>query len=317
MGHVVMGRRLRHNRDVTRLPAVVCIVALLASWGCEKHKADSVRLYNEGMKAFSQGDYRQAHKWFTDAISAHPENAEAYYGLGLVKIKLHRLEQAREHLIVATRLKPELIEGAYQLGWIALERKKVAEAKENLLRVIQKEPDHAPAHYLLGLAYERGGELEKANDAFRKAVTLDPEQMEAFVALERLYLRVGAEAEAKAVIEEGLRVARLSNRNTAAEQSVLLNDLGLLQMETGEYPAAIQALLKAIELDNSRVDAVFNLGCAYASHGQYELAHRYFNQYIGIADRNSDSAMLAREAARHLEERMREKTPPPHGKSGT
>jgi len=284
------------------------LMAAVLLTGCSKAKSDSVRLSNQGMKALSSGNKRLAHARFADAIDIYPENANAHYGLGLALIEFGHMNKAAKHLAEATRLKPELVEGYYQQGWIAFEQAKFSVAETALRRVLERDSNHGPAHYLLGRIHEKNNALKDANEAYRKAVKLEPSNSNIFLVLARLYLRVAAEKEAVAVLDEGIRLNADSLPKPSAGMSLLYNERGIIQMQRGQYKEAIGAFRKAIRWDADRVEVAFNIACAYANYGDIEMAYKYFNQYVDIGPRNDETVKLARSVARHLYQRIQAKS---------
>ena len=284
---------------------VVLLVALaLALSACDREKSDSIRLSNQGTRALKAGDHKQAFAWFRDAAGLDPDNASARYGMGLVEIELGDLDKARDHFKIAASLKPELVEATYQLGWIAIQQQKLDEADAALRRVVELQPEHAAAYFLMGSLREKKGQLKEADEAWRRAVALDPYRPETFLALARLYLRVGAEKESVLVLREAIRVITPDKIETPTGLALLQNELGTMLLQTGQYGEAIDALLAGLRLDGTRFEIAFNLGCAYASKGDPEKALDYFRRYLDLARGDDETVTIARDVAKHLEERL-------------
>jgi Flp pilus assembly protein TadD len=276
---------------------------LLVTTGCDKARSDSVRLTNQGMKALSSGDLREARIRFQEAVEIFPENAKAHYGLGLMLYDSGENERAKKHLKEATKLDSQLTEAFYQLGSLAVDEERTEEAEQELRRALDLDPEHSAALYLVGKIHDQRGELKQADRNYRQSVTLNPLSPQGFLALARLYQRVGAESEAEAVLREGLRVCSTSTVDSVENLSLLFNELGVMLQAKGQYGQAIELLLKAIRLPKAQPQIVFNLGWAYASKGESALALKYFNQFIQLSD-DGASVQVARDVARHLAQRL-------------
>ena len=287
--------------------AAVCIAlaAFVILPGCDKAHSDSVRETNKGMRALAQNQTKVAREHFTQAVDIYPENAKAHYGLGVVLMESGELVQARRHLREATKLSPDLTEAFFQLGAIAMKEEKLDTAETVLRRTLEQEPDHDAAQLLMGRIHERKGELKEAEVAFRKSITLNPLLPESFLRLARLYLRVSAESEAELVLREGIRLNPVESLQNTANLSLLHNELGIMRQAEGKYGEAADEMLKAVRMPGAAPEVAFNLGWAYASQGETELALRYFNQYIGLADANDPSVRVAIDVAKHLAEQLR------------
>jgi tetratricopeptide (TPR) repeat protein len=286
--------------------------------GCNKAKSDSVRLTNQGMNALGASDPRGALGYFQQAVDTFPDNATAHYGAGLSLRELEQEDRAHRHLQEAVRLDPELAEAHYQLAELAVRRSITAEgegdrdlaqesiqdAEQSLRRVLELDGSHSASYAHMGWVHEQKGALKDAEIAYRRAVTLDPYQPKVFLDLSRLYTRVQATDEAMAVLQEGLRHNTAARVRSLPALSLLHNELGAMLQDRGQYGQAIDELRKA--LPGASPAVVFNLGWAYASMGDPELANRFFNQYVGLVSPDEPTAAVARDVSRHLRKRLEE-----------
>ncbi|MFT7621045.1 MAG: Flp pilus assembly protein TadD [Myxococcota bacterium] len=283
---------------------LVCLLWVAAP-GCDKAQSDSIRLSNQGMKALGASQIRTAKLRFTEAITVNADNANAHYGLGVCYLELSQPERAAQHLAEAVRLKPALTEANFHLGSIAFQSKHLDEAETKLRLVLENEAEHSAAHDLMGRIHEQRGELKEAEVAFRRAIQLDAYQPTTFLSLARLYLRVEAEDAAEAVLREGLRHNTINTTRSSAELSLLHNELGIMLQQAGNYATAVDELLQAVRLPGARPEVVFNLGWAYASRGDAEMALKYFNQYVALVDNHDPMATVALDVTRHLSHRIK------------
>lgn len=71
------------------------------------------------------------------------------------------------------------------------------------------------------------------------------------------------------------------NRNNPA---LRLNNLGVRQLQNGNFPAAFRSLMDAIDLDKTLALAYNNLGLMYLEIGDLDQAIEHFDQAIGIQE---------------------------------
>ena len=104
---------------------------------------------------------------------------------------------------------------------------------------VEADPTSAEAHYALALAYEAAGDLEAAEAEYKKMGLLAPDSL-LEVSLARLYLRQGRLAEAEQ------QAHRAVEKNRWVPQPHLA--LGAVAMRKKDYPTAIAAFSKAVEV---------------------------------------------------------------------
>ena len=89
-----------------RLFPLALVLAASLSGGCERKpppappSAESIKLraqalIDSGSAAYRGGDYAAAAKRYASAVVVNPEDAAAYYGLGMALAKLGRDDEAR------------------------------------------------------------------------------------------------------------------------------------------------------------------------------------------------------------------------------
>lgn len=134
---------------------------------------------------------------------------------------------------------------------------------------VAADPDSAEAHYVLALAYEAGGDLEAAETEYKKMGLLAPESL-LEVSLARLYLRQGRLAEAEQ------QARRAVEKNRWVPQPHL--SLGAVAMRKKDYPAAIAAFSKAVDVDPRDWNARLSLADAYRQAGRWDEALAQYSQ---------------------------------------
>jgi tetratricopeptide (TPR) repeat protein len=88
--------------------------------------------------------------------------------LGLVLMRLDRLDEAETLLRESAREDPRFAPASYQLGVVLEKRGREAEAVAALSEAARLDPRYAEPHYVLARLYRRAGETEKADRALER-----------------------------------------------------------------------------------------------------------------------------------------------------
>ena len=114
------------------------------------------------------------------------------------------------------------------------------------------------------------------------------------------YLQLGDLSESRRLLGEALQ---LSPRD-----AVIHNYLGLLESREGKRQLAQQYFERAVALDSSFVDALYNAGVVAASLGEADLSVRRFKEALTLGDsvRVHEALAAVLERAGRLEEAKQE-----------
>jgi Tfp pilus assembly protein PilF len=164
---------------------LVALAAILAACGARISEEDlrrSDRFYQAAYVSwFEEHDNLAAIRHLTRAVDANPENDDAHYLLGTIRLGRGELDEAELHLREAARLRgadrpAARAEVLNSLGVLLLQRKRPQEAvvflEEAAGEVLNREPWLAMGN--LGWAYIELGELDKAVETLRRALFDQP-----------------------------------------------------------------------------------------------------------------------------------------------
>ena len=129
--------------------------------------SDAVVLFERGMAAFHEHDFRAAANEFQAIGSNHPAEPELR-------------ERAQVYLVVCQRhmarpASPETLQELLYAATVALNRGGFEEAERLLARVTREKPEHDHAHFMLALARTGRGAWLDALSALDRAIALNPE----------------------------------------------------------------------------------------------------------------------------------------------
>jgi tetratricopeptide (TPR) repeat protein len=199
------------------------------------------------------GDIREAIAQAQDVISRDPNNLEARRLLG--RIYLRSI-------------------GDLQGGSQSDTENILHLALEQYEQIVHLDPRSIEDHLLLGRLYRLNNETSKAEEEFRTAVKLQPSSEDAVTTLALLYNEEGDPGRALEILQS-VPVAERSPR----VESVL----GYTYEQKKDYPKAIEAYRKAVDLDADNLDAVRGLAQNLLNDNQTEAALQQFKT-IAAAD---------------------------------
>jgi tetratricopeptide (TPR) repeat protein len=255
---------------------VLLAAALAVSAGCANRDLNaSIERMNEGIDAYSHGEYTSAEKKFGEATSLAAENHMAWYNLGQSREKLDKFKEAAEAYAEAVKYNAKDAMYQYRLGKAEWENKNLSIAQSHLEEAVKLEPRLYKAHYYLGLAYEAGDDPKKAADEWTKAASLNPYFGKSFISLGKLYIRWDKLAEAVSVLDQG----RL-NVKDPQELSDVFYHLGLAYERQGNWDKAAEAYSSAIEKRGDNLDARRQRGFVYAAKGDKENAKKDLDAFV-------------------------------------
>ncbi|MBD2845135.1 tetratricopeptide repeat protein [Paenibacillus sp. IB182496] len=135
------------------------------------------------------GDYEQAIRWFEQAITAQPDNAEVHYKCSITCARSGKWDKALQHAQEALRLRGSKDDGDYAFHVRMIEAKLLAAqavsgltgadpqlewAKELLQRAIGLDPLYTEAYMLLGEVHAELGQYALAKQQMQDVLELDP-----------------------------------------------------------------------------------------------------------------------------------------------
>ncbi|MXX74519.1 MAG: tetratricopeptide repeat protein [Holophagales bacterium] len=162
-----------------------------------------------------RGDREGAIEHFGVAVRLDPENAQAHSDLGVLLAELGRNDRALEHLGRAVELDPGNGEARLGLGAVLAKTGNFEEAVVELLAALGQVPESRRTprlHFGLAEALVRTGRLAEALPHYSRVRELDPAQSLAWLREATVLMGLGRFADARATLEERLRVDSTDGR---------------------------------------------------------------------------------------------------------
>jgi tetratricopeptide (TPR) repeat protein len=268
-------------------------------------------LINLGLACFKGGRTGAAIKPLAEAVSIQPDNFQARTLLAMSYYRVKQFAPAATEFEWLVARQPDNATLQYLLAesylWSGQNRKLLSYFQE----VLRRSPNSATVHMLLGEADDGLDRRQEAIKEFKAAATLDPKRLDvnfglgylywkdrqydqAAVAFEReiraggdvakadaylgdIALREGKRRQARALIQQGLRLFPAIR--------IAHYDLGILDAEDKDYVHAEAELKSAIGLDPSQADAHYRLAQVYRRAGEPELAAEQLREVAEIHQR--------------------------------
>jgi tetratricopeptide (TPR) repeat protein len=188
--------------------------------------------------AEASGEIRYALESMEIALELWSEEPRWHAQAARLAEMMGMMDDAVTHWEKALELSGEDLSLAYDLGTAYLANGESTKAIQMLQVVCEKRPDRLEAWTSLSEAYMQANLLEDALECVRKASNLDGEDTRPLIQAGKVYLAMGAPAEA-------LEMARQARERTAQpEQAILLQSKSLAALEDDK--AAIRVLEEAL-----------------------------------------------------------------------
>ncbi len=231
--------------------------------------------------AEAAGDNVEMLKCAKALAARYPEDAIAYYCLGVAYGRLKFTEDAITAFREAIKLKPDLAQAWYNLGVGYGDTGRTDDAIAAYKQAIKLKSDDAEAWYNLGVVYGDTGRTDDAIAAYKQAIKLKPDYAEAWHNLGDAYRKSGRTDDAIAADKQAIKLK--------PDYARAWNGLGVAYDEAGLTDDAIEALKQAIKLEPSYAKAWYNLGVVYGKSGRADDAIAAFQQAIKLKPDYADA----------------------------
>lgn len=238
---------------------------------------------HEAGDLFARGRFPEAAQRFTDVITRRPDTADAYRYLAFVQWEAGRPADA-----IAT-LERALARGITQRDVrvkLGLYLAQTGAAPRAIAVLESMSRDDSEVLNALGIAYGQAGRADDARRTFEHALVIDPTSGLAHQNLATLHLQARNLPAAETELRLALSIdASLPGAHTA---------LGVVLSRTGRRTEALEAWRRAVALDPSELDALYNLTVELFEAGQIDEGRRVGDRYLAIAP----PALMAGDIAR-------------------
>ncbi|MEO1192100.1 MAG: tetratricopeptide repeat protein [Pseudomonadota bacterium] len=185
-----------------------------------------------------------------------------------------RVEEAEALYAAVLSEDPKQAEAHRGLGQLALGKADLQQAIERFGLALEHGAEEAGTYLDLGVAYHLQKRFEDAEAVLGRALVLDPDSLETHDALAMAIAEQGDLTRARDQLAEALERISVEqpDREQAKKQAVAFFNLGTLNQRLGQLEGAAAGFRVSHHYDQSRPEALQNLGLVYALQQDWEKA---------------------------------------------
>ena len=241
-----------------------------------------------GRVLFEAQEWALAARQFEQALVLSPDYADAHAYLGYVLDQLGQSADALPHLQRAVALAPDSVVAHVFLGLYYDRQGDWAAARAEYETAYDLDPKNPAICVEIAGTWAAEGNYVAAEIWLGEAVRLQPDDPALWEVLARFYLDRGITSEGQGV-EAADRLLALS------PDSALAYDLrGWAALQSGDYIAAQDNLMKAIALDPTLAEAHYHLGLLWNALGQRRKAQEEFTRAVDLDTTGTLASLVER-----------------------
>lgn len=271
----------------------------------------------QGDSLFALGNYTKAITVYKSGL----DKKERYFNIAKCYTAIGNYKQALEYYKKTLQHYPDKQLVVYEYAKLLSKTKKYNEALKRFNSLIKIDSTNPNFHYQKALILEQQGDT-LALQAFNKVLKLDVTHQNAIFKLTKYAVKKRQYQKAERLISKGLKnypeniklislkAQNFFNQKNYHDATIWFNKL----IELGEsskfiherlsfcynykfkYSKAIEHTKKALELDKTDAQNIYNLGKLYSLNNDFKNAEKYLNLYLKTVDKPLDEQyiMLAR-----------------------
>jgi CspA family cold shock protein len=241
--------------------------------------------YMVGYQYYDQGQWREAIKWFSQALELWDTYLVVLYRKGYAHAELNEPEKAKQLFEKCTAVWRGLdgedrergakyySDACFQLGKLLLSRGQSRNAEGILSEAVRYGPPDGHKHYNFAKALLRNGKFKEALDQLRIADRVEPNKDYILVYMARAYMSLEDYQKAKEILE---RIP------ASRRKAYVWHEIGKLRLKQGQPAQAIEALMRATKLDPRNHNQHYSLGQAYEGSEELVEAHKAYTDAIRL-----------------------------------
>ena len=235
--------------------------------------------FTYGVAMFQHGYLDQAAVSFQQVIATKPNDADAYYNLGTLRLGQNDFAQARQYLEQTLQLKPKYPEAWNNLGMIAAQLGHPDEAIRDFQKSLAQRPQYVTALLNLGNVYRRERDFESAMKCFDQAIRLQPDDAEVNYSFGMLYAQQGQLEQASTFLERAIALR--------ADYAEALNNLGVLYVREQNVARAEEKFKAGIRVAPQFDQPYLNLARLYAMRNDRQKAREVLLELLRVRPENA------------------------------
>lgn len=244
----------------------------------EQRLQSAIDAYESG-----DGDLATIENTLMSVLEDLPDNAEAWFNLGVVRYERGNESGAVEAWERAGAVNPNFARGLANLGALQLMKGNTAQATQIFEECLERSSTEPGCNINLAIIYRREAmedgsmtqaEAQRAIDRLRFALGGDAKNAQAYDHLARIYYDLGQLDLAQLVCENAIL--------QGMDNAVLHNRLGLIALAQNDVIRAYREFQTAVGLDDELIDAWMNIGAMALSFRDYATAKTAFERVLEL-----------------------------------
>lgn len=232
------GKRM-HRCDRVVFWLLISLVGLQVGSSCKNDTTDeAAQFFLRGNVQLQKREYREAIRFYSEAISKKPDFADAYNNRGLARFRNDDREGALADYTRAIQIDPDFGTAYFNRAEVLLETGDAAGSVADLQRIDKQYRDSTFYQTRLADAYVRLNNPSQAQVAYDRALQLNPDNVEALTNRAALFYSQKAYEQASQDIKRALALN--------PKQDAALNNQSLLLAQTGNFQEALVYVERAL-----------------------------------------------------------------------
>lgn len=214
-----------------------CLLMGLVS-NCTDKTDEAAQFFLRGNVQLQKREYREAIRYYTEAIGKKPDFADAFNNRGLAKFRNDDREGALADYTKAIETDPDFSAAYFNRAEVRLETGDASGSLADLQRIEPQYRDSTFYQTRLGDTYVRLANPAQAQAAYDRAIQLNPNNVEALTNRGALFYSQKAYEQAAQDIKKALQLN--------PKQDAALNNQSLLLAREGQYAQALSYVERAM-----------------------------------------------------------------------
>ena len=259
---------------------IVLLILIVVLGGCGNDpETQKQRFLIRGNEALGQKNYREAIRFYEEALKIDSCYSPAWNNLGVTRFEQKQFSRALEAYDAALQCNPEDLEALFNRTNAYYETKQLYRAEDDLNYLIRTLPDSSDLYFRLGLVHARMHRFEVAAEDFTRALEKDPENIGALINRGTVYYYMNRNENAREDLTRAL--------GTGKEQANAYNALALLAAEADSLDAALAYIETALAEEPLQPYFLNNRGYIHLLRGENDLAKEDIDKSITIDTENA------------------------------
>ncbi len=257
---------------------VVIVLTLLEGCGEVRRSREKKHFVHKGNVAFREKMYRDAIRYYREAIKIDTNYMQAYNNLCVVYEQTGELDKALKACNKCLTIDSTFTDGRFNRAHVFIGLKRYYDALDDLKQIENSYENKADFYFLTGLALFGLKDYKNAGISFENALNLNPENTEIILNLASVNYYIKNYEKAMELAEEALE---RDNSNPNA-----WNIKGMVNFKNGKLQDAVQAYDKGLSLKSNHAYILNNRGAVYLAMEMPERAKKDIDESIMIDPEN-------------------------------